>query len=203
MAYVKCVTAVLLQHARQGNLVYHGHVGHLLLAGIGHVLRVRVIADMEMRVRSAMQQAGMGRDEAIAHIERVDRDRARWARLLYGVEWDDPHQYHLVLNLGGISVGGACDAIARVAELPELRPTAESRKRLEDLSLSCRVWAALARDRQARSAGVQVVADDGRVTITGSVGSSAAAEAIQRIAGGVDGVKSLQCEVGVGTDWYW
>jgi len=43
---VKCVTAVLLDHARQGNLIYHGHVGHLLLSGISHVLRVRVIADM-------------------------------------------------------------------------------------------------------------------------------------------------------------
>jgi cytidylate kinase len=41
LAYVKCLTAVLLEHASTGNLIYHGHVGHLLLANIPHVIRIR------------------------------------------------------------------------------------------------------------------------------------------------------------------
>ena len=75
------------------------------------MLRVRVTADLEYRINAAMTQAGLSRDKAVAYIQRVDESRSRWARLLYGVDWTDPTQYHLTLNLGQISVArtGACD----------------------------------------------------------------------------------------------
>jgi cytidylate kinase len=203
LAYVKCVTAVLLDHARRGNLIYHGHVGHLLLSGISHVLRVRVIADMEYRVKAAMEQAQLSRDKAIAHIRRVDEDRRRWARLLYGVDWEDPTQYNVVLNLGSMSVDGACETIVRMSELEEFKPTPESQKRFEDLRLSCRVWAALAKNPETRHAGIHVTADDGDVVIGGTVGSAKALDLVPRIAKEVEGVKTVRSEAGMGTDWYW
>ncbi|MBM4029747.1 MAG: cytidylate kinase-like family protein, partial [Planctomycetes bacterium] len=72
LAYVKCVTAVLLRHAGQGSLVYHGHVGHLLLSELPQVVRVRVVADIEYRVQAAMQYANLSHDQALARIRRVD-----------------------------------------------------------------------------------------------------------------------------------
>jgi cytidylate kinase len=203
LAYVKAVTAVLLNHARNGDLVYHGHVGHLLLASVSHVLKVRVIADMEQRTRAAMEQMKLSRPDAVVYIQRVDRDRSRWARLLYGVEWDDPNQYDLVVNLARLSVDGAADIIARTSQMPEFQPTDASRKALEDLSLSCRVWAALARDPKTRSAGIDVTADDGQVLISGSVGSSGVIDAIAATAATVPGVKSVRTEMAVGSDWHW
>ena len=203
VAYVKCVTAVLLDHAREGKLVYHGYAGHLLLSGLPHVLRVRVIAEMDYRVRRAMEEAKLTREHAIAQIHRVDKERSRWARLLYGVELDDPNQYDAVLNVGRMTVEGACEVIVGMSKLKEFEPTAEGQKKLEDLSLSSRVWAAMARNVETRSAGLQVTADGGEVLITGNVGSNKAAEAIGRLASQVEGVKRLRCEAGMGTDWYW
>jgi cytidylate kinase len=203
LVYVKCVTAVLLEHARQGSLIYHGHVGHLLLAGLPQAVRVRVIADLERRIRSVMDQAKLERAEAIAHIQRVDKERSRWAQVLYGVNWDDPGQYDLILNLERVSVTSACDTIIRMSESKDFQPTAESRKRLEDLRLSARIWAVMARDPVTRSASLDVTADDGNVVITGSVGSTKAVDAVNQAARSADGVKSLRSEVGVGTDWHW
>jgi cytidylate kinase len=203
LAYVKCVTAVLLEHALQGNLVYHGHVGHLLLADLPGVLRVRVLADPEFRIEAAMKQTGLDRAQAIAHIQRVDKERARWAQLLYGVDWQDPNLYDVILNLGRVSADSGCETIARMTELPEYQLSDEASRRLEDFRLSCRVWGALARNPATRSAGLQITAKDGAVRITGSVGSSKTSTTIAQMAGAVDGVKGLQCEVGVGTDWYW
>ncbi len=57
-AYLTLVRAALCEHARGGQLVYHGHVGHLLLPGIVHVVRVRVIADMPFRIQAALPQHG-------------------------------------------------------------------------------------------------------------------------------------------------
>jgi len=203
LAYVKCVTAVLLDHVRQGNLIYHGNVGHLLLAGVPHVLRVRVIANMEQRIEAAMTQAQLNREQAIAHIQRVDTGRSKWAQVLYGVDWNDPGQYEVILNLERISVGSACETIARMAELAEFQATAASRQKLEDASLSSKVWAAMAKNPLTRSAGLEVTAHDGEVTITGNVGSTKATAVVAEIARGVSGVKVLHSEVGMGADWHW
>lgn len=203
LTYVKCVSAVLLDHVRQGGLVYHGHVGHLLLAGVACVLRVRVISGAEQRIRAAMESAGLERAEAIAHIQRVDRERSKWAQVLYGVNWEDPAQYDVVLNLERISVAGACETILRMSELEDFKPSPASRKRLEDLSLSCRVWAAMAKNPTTRDAGLEVTADDGNVVLQGKAGSAKAMEAITDAARLVPGVKSLRSEVGMGSDWHW
>ena len=203
LAYVKCVTAVMLSHMENGNLIYHGHVGHLLFSDISEVLRVRIIADMEYRIRTVMEKEKLNQNEAVAYVERVDKDRSRWVRLLYGVEWTDPTQYDLILNVGRLGEENVCETIATMAKQKDLQSTPESQKRLRDFSLSCRVWAELAKARETRSLGIQVNADDGEVTIGGSANSVKAKEMIPVIAKSVDGVTSVTSDVGVGKDWYW
>ena len=44
-----CVPS-LLQHVLKDNVVYHGLAGHYFLQDIPHVLKVRIIADIEDRV---------------------------------------------------------------------------------------------------------------------------------------------------------
>ena len=90
-----------------------------------------------------------------------------------------------------------------MAEQKEFASTPESQKQLEDFSLSCRVWATLAKNPATRSAGIQVNADNGEVVIGGTAGSTKATELVAQIAETVEGVKSVRSEIGVGTDWYW
>ena len=203
LAYVKCVTAALLDHAKDGKLIYHGNVGHLLLAGIDHVLRVRVVADLEFRIAAAMEKTGLSRAKTEAYILGVDRDRRRWVQLLYGIDWEDPLQYGVILNLSQVGVDGAVDTIAGMTRLDAFQPTPESGKHYDDLLLECRVWAALAREPKTRSSGLDVTADDGAVRIVGSVRTSEATTLVPKIAEDVEGVRSVECEAGVGTDWYW
>jgi osmotically-inducible protein OsmY len=197
------MTAVLLDHASQGDLIYHGHVGHLLLSSIPHVLKVRVIADLEYRIQAAMKQVNLTREAALAHIRKVDEERSRWARLLYGADWEDQTQYHLVVNLGWLSVASASEAVIRLSEMAEFRPTLEGMAGYEDLRLSCRVWGALAKNPQTRNAGIQVTAHGGEIVVSGNVPSGKTLEVLPRIAGQVEGVRSVRCEAGMGTDWYW
>ncbi len=104
IAYLSFVTAALLERAKEGNLVYHGHAGHLLLSGISHTIRARVIADTEFRIKAAMEQRDLTREEAIVAIDKVDKERVKWTRFLYGVEWQDPSLYDVVLNLEHMTV---------------------------------------------------------------------------------------------------
>lgn len=203
MAYLKCVTATILRYAEKGRLVYHGHAGHLLLRGISHVLRVRVLADREFRIEAAMERLGLNRDGASAHLDRVDNERRKWSRFLYGIDWENPELYDAVLNLERLTLDGACSTIIRMTELNEFKMTPASQRSLEDATLGSRVWAGLAKNEITRNASVRVSVDSGQVIIEGSVGSQKVVDAISRIAGQVEGIREIRNRVGIGTDWYW
>lgn len=197
--YLYYVRAALCERALEGNLVYHGHAGHLLLAGISHVIRVRVVADMEYRIKAAMRDQKLDRENATAYIKKVDRERIQWTRFLYGVEWTDPSLYDLVLNLTHINVQTACDILSFMAELPDFKPTPESLRAMDDLVLSSRVWSALARDPRTRASDLRVEVNSRVVTVSGTTGSAAVVEAIPIVAGQVEGIKDVRCEVGIGS----
>jgi len=196
-AYLVFFRAALCEHAREDNLVYHGHVGHLLLPGISHVIRVRVIADMEFRIKAAMQAQNLARKEAMAYIQKVDNERMQWARFLFHVEWNDPNLYDAVLNLSRMSIATACDLVACMTEREEFKPTAASLKAMQDLALSSRVSAVLARDNRTMTTELRVAADDGIVTIGGTA-SRAVANAVPLVVGQIAGVKEVRNEVRVG-----
>ena len=193
--YLTFMRASLCEHARGGNLVYHGYLGHLLLPGIAHVLGVRVIADMDFRLQAAMQQQHLARPAAIAYLEKVDKERRQWTRFLYDVDWDDPHLYDVVLNLSRVSLSAACETVVRLASQAEFQPTAASVKAMEDLALSSRVSAELARDPRTRSAVLQVMADGGIVTVIGTTQSPEVVGAVPVVARQADGVKEVKTEV--------
>jgi cytidylate kinase len=203
IAYLNFVKAALLERAREGKLVYHGHAGHLLLSGISHVLRVRIIADVEFRIKAATERTDMSREQAIGAIEKVDNERIKWTRFLYGVEWQDPSLYDVVINLERMSIEGAAETVIRMTELDDFKPTATSQKAFENQRLGSRVWAALTKDSRTKAANVRVEADNGIVTITGNAHSESILEAIPAVAKRVEGVKQLKNDVGIGTDWYW
>jgi len=189
------VRATLCEHAQADNLVFHGLVGHLLLPGISHVIRVRVIADMDYRIKAARAQQGLRHAEALAYIEKVNQERRQWIRFLFDVEWDDSNLYDVVLNLSRMSLGMACEIVTRLTEQDELKPTPESRRAMANLTLASRVSAKLAMDPRTRDVDLKVVAEDGIVTITGETRSLAVDEAIDLVARQVDGVTEVRSRV--------
>lgn len=193
-SYTEYVRAVLCEHAREGNLVYHGYAGSLLLSGIPNVLRVRVIADMEFRIRSVMERLNLERNDAIVYIDKADKDRARWVRHLYGVDWNDPCLYDVVLNLARISIPNACEIVARMARMEEFRPTAESLQAVDDIALGSHVRAALNDHPRTSGLDIKLMVHKGIVTISGTALSPTALEAIRTVASGVEGVKEVRCE---------
>ena len=201
--YLNYFRAALCDRAVGGSLVYVGFVGHLHLAGVSHVLRVRVIDDIESRISDAMRRLQVARPEAIAYIEKADVERAWWTKFLFGVRLDDPSLYDVVLNLEHLGLDGACEIVAGMTELEQFKPTVESQKAMADLALGSRVLAALTKDSRTASARVSVVARGAAVTVVGGAGSEREMNDIPLVAGSVSGVAAVNCEVGIGTDWYW
>jgi len=203
IAHMNFVRAVLLKRASGGNLVYHGTAGHLLLKDISHVLRIRVVADREYRVKAAMNKEKVDRPGAIDIIAKLDRKAAAWAQDLYGIDLQDPALYDMVLNLENMSIASAISLVAHMADLPDFKPTPASYEALENLRLGSLVWAELTKNRHTKNTDVRVSAEAGIVTVTGKAGSHKIIDLIPFIAGEVAGVKEVKNEVGIGSDWIW
>ena len=195
IVYLACVRAALCEQARNDRLVYHGYLGHLLLPGVCHVIGVRVIADMEFRLQAVQREQNLALEDALAYIHKVDKDRREWTRFLFGVDWNDPCLYTVVLNLSRMSLDVACETLAQLTERDEFQPTAASVKAMQDLALSSRVSAALATDFCTRGADLKVAADGGIVTVTGTTTWSEVVDAVPVVVRRVDGVKEVRSEI--------
>ena len=194
-AYLAFVRAALCEEARAGRLVYHGYLGQFLLPGISHVISVRLIADVGFRIQAAQRQQNLNREDALAYIEKADKERREWTRFLFEVDWEDPHLYDLVLNLSRMSLNAACETVAQLTEWDEFKPNPASLKAMEDLTLHSRVSAALAMDFRTRGVELRVTADDGIVTVTGRSRWPEVADAVPVVVRQVAGVKAVKCEI--------
>ena len=117
--YGAAMQSILADHAVRGDFVFDGYAGHLLFRGLHPILKVRIVAPMEVRIPLAMKAQGLDREAAAAYIARMDDDRARWTRFVYGVDWRDPALYDVVLNVGLVSADSAAEAILTLARRPE------------------------------------------------------------------------------------
>ncbi len=193
--YLATATASLCEKALGGNLVYHGHAGHLLLPGVSHVLRVRVLSSMEKRIQATESAMRLPRAEAIEFIKKVDQDRARWAEYLHGVRWHDPALYDIVVNLENIPEDNAAVALCAMAELPAYKSTPASRRALEELLLASRARIALGQDDTCARAEVRVRARGGIVSVHHMPRQADLIPHVAEVLEGLPGVEEVRCTI--------
>ncbi len=109
--YVSYIQAALLRHVQKDNVVYHGLAGHFLLEGISHVLKIRIISDLEDRVRLEMEREKISRKEALSIIKKDDEQRRKWSRHLYRIDTANPGLYDVLLHIKRLAVNDAVDII--------------------------------------------------------------------------------------------
>lgn len=189
--YLTFVQAALCQRVQGGRAVYHGNAGHLLLPGVSHVVRVRLIAPADFRDRVLRERENLTDEEAIEQIERKDREREKWTRFLYGVDWLDPRLYDLCINLERLEMADAVKLVLEASRSPRFAPTDESLQAMADLVLSSRVKAALAADDRTVSAEVQVRAQAGVVHLRGRLRPASLVDAVIEVAEEVPGVERV------------
>lgn len=133
----------LLRHFQKDNVVYHGLAGHFFVKDIPHVLKVRIIADMEDRIRLEMQREKIPREEARRILSNDDEQRRRWSKYLYGIDTKDSSLYDLVIHIRKIGVDEAVSIICHTVNLEIYQTTRESQKAMDDLLLAAEVETAL------------------------------------------------------------
>lgn len=192
--YITYIQAEILRHLKKDNTVYHGLAGQFFLKGVSHVVKVRVIADMEDRVRNEIEREGMSREKALKILKKDDEERRNWSKSLYGIDTWDPSLYDLVIYIKKITVNDAVDIICNAAGLKHFETTPESQKAMEDLALAAEVKSALI----AFKPDIDVKSSNGTVYVETKAHESqqeALIQDMERIANAIPGVKELRVKV--------
>lgn len=194
--YIEAARATLCRLALPDDIVYHGHAGHLLLGGVRHLVRVRIVAPIEYRVSVAVREMGLSQKEAEDYIHDRDGDRRSWTRFLYGVEWGDPQLYDVTINLEKVCCDAGCEIVSLLASNPDFEARDEDRRQLENLFLASHVKATLYLNSKIAAAadGIEVEAKDGEVRLNGLVPASALVDEVIRTVRSLPEVKDLDAE---------
>jgi cytidylate kinase len=192
--YISYIQTALLKQFRKDNIVYHGLAGHYFVQGVSHVLKVRIIADMEERVKLEMEREGISRTEALQLLEKDDDERRKWSRFLYETDTWDSRLYDLVIRISRVTVQDAVDIICHTAALDVFQATPESKKALGDLMLAAEVKAAIS----GMHHGIKISARDGTVFVKSEATlqqQHPLSRDIEKIVKDVPGVKDVKIEL--------
>jgi cytidylate kinase len=140
MAYYQ---SAFTQRVKKDNVIYHGLAGHLLLNGVPHVVKVRIIADLDDRIQNEMKREGITEQKARDIIIKDDQERRKWTQSLYGRDPWDSALYDLVIHIHKFTVADAVDFICQAATLEQFATTRESQQKMDDLTLASQVKTAL------------------------------------------------------------
>ena len=198
--YITVLQTALYEFAEKDRVVLMGRAGQWLLRGIPHVLRVRVMAPFDLRVKRLAKklsgQMGEQTNPRTVHdmARRDDMEKAGRMRYLYEVDVKDPALYDLVINTEKLSIDASVELIAGMLQRPELATTPAGQQLIADRALASRVQVALATHPETRKYRITVEAKTGVVTLEGTAAMDEAVDVAREVTG-VRDVKTQQVDI--------
>ncbi|KPA17058.1 histidine kinase [Candidatus Magnetomorum sp. HK-1] len=136
--YINFIRAEFLEHIQKGKVVYHGLAGHFFIQGIPNILKVRIISNIEDRVKEEMDRENISEKEARYLLIKDDDERKKWSMSLYGIDTKDSSLYDMVLHIDNLKIDDAVDILIDAAKRPCFQLTEESKNVINDYYLAAK-----------------------------------------------------------------
>jgi len=201
--YLDRLNSVIYELASRGNAVLLGRGSHILLRTFSCALHVRVTASLEKRIQNLMEK-GFEREAAIKALRKSDHEREAFIKFAFGVDWDSPELYDIVLNMDHLSVGLAVDAVVHLAGSDEMQVRSyDAMKSLAMMGLARRAEAALIEAGFPSSLLSVSVTEPGKLQMSGVVQTESTRMQAEDALKGVKGIDSIEnrVQVAVGALW--
>ena len=108
---VRITETVVAEIADQGKVVLVGRSAPAVLERRTDALHVKLVAPRPYRIDVASLRLHVPSAKAAEILDNTDRMRARYNQEYYRRDWNDPVNYHMVLNTEALGMDGAVDAI--------------------------------------------------------------------------------------------
>jgi cytidylate kinase len=114
--YFEALQQVMRELARTGNTLILGRGGSMFLKDHPSALHVRLVSPLAVRVRRTMEYRWLAEAAARAAIVQSDAQRKSFLQAYFGVDWEDPLLYDLIVNSGRLGPT-AVELVAAAGEL--------------------------------------------------------------------------------------
>ncbi len=141
--YIAYIEAEILKHLKEDNIIYHGFAGHFFVKDIPHAFKIRIIANLDERIKLVMKEKNISEEEARKFIEELDEARRKWSLQLYGIDTNDPSLYDMVIHIDKLKIENAVNIICDVVKSGIFDATPESQQIIEDKALAAELKAIL------------------------------------------------------------
>ena len=193
--YLTYVEAIIFEMADRDNAILSGRGAPLFLRKVRHALRVRITAPERVRSSRVEHQHEVTSEAALHRVRQNDRERASNVKFLYGVDWDDPLLYDLVLNTERVDVKEGARLIQNALGNERVQPTPESRADVKDLSLTAQAQAALLAHPLTRDLHLSIGCKNRRLSVSGMVEREELQRATEEMLGQIPGVAGVVSEI--------
>jgi len=139
--FISYFCSSFFSHVVKDNVVYHGLAGHFFLQNISHVLKVRIIANLEDRIEEEMKRENCSADEARYSLKKDDEERRKWGMHLYGKDTGDCRLYDMVLHIDILSVDDVVGILQKTIKKEKFKATTKSTEKLKRRTLLANIHA--------------------------------------------------------------
>jgi len=189
--YILVSQAVLAEQFADGNGIFHGLGGALLLEDLCNAYKVLLIAPQEMRVAALASHEKLPQEQAERRIREEDEQRLRWGRQMFGRDWDNPSEFDMVVDLANTDLAAAADSIAREVGSGRFKPTPQCVREFRDMALATRVRAALFFNSPFPHDIVEISTTEGSVHLHGGKAFAAQRRAVVDWVRAIPGVEKV------------
>jgi cytidylate kinase len=110
-AYRSFIEQVIHQLEETADAVLIGHASQAVLRGSRRAVHLYIVAPLAQRARLVGAEEGLAQEEAIRLVKSTDAERADFLQRYYGMRWNNPSNYDLILNTGRLPVSAAAGII--------------------------------------------------------------------------------------------
>ena len=112
--YIEAIESTMKEMAADGDVVFVGRGGHVILKEMTNVLRVGVVASFEDRVATLMTRESISRNNAISTLDHRDQARKYFFKKFFEMEDpDSPDLFHFTINTSEMSTEHSVDMVVQ------------------------------------------------------------------------------------------
>ncbi|MBW1976046.1 MAG: cytidylate kinase-like family protein [Deltaproteobacteria bacterium] len=114
--YFEVIKNLVIKAAKQDNVIIVGWGGQCILADHPRAIHVRIVKNIEERIAILKEKLDLDDRGALELIEREETESAKYIEHYFNRSWNDPHLYHLIINLSKLGFEQAVDLVIDLVE---------------------------------------------------------------------------------------
>jgi cytidylate kinase len=114
--YLDYLVLIVAQIADEGNVVILGRGSQYILDDHPEAFHILLIDDYDNRVKFIERTYDLSTNQAAAWVAREDKRRRNLYQKFGKTDYDDPFLYHLVINMGRLSMERACRQVLQLVK---------------------------------------------------------------------------------------